>query len=70
MFVKDMPSLLFWLMLPLHVALHLVVIVWFSLRGQGGVILRTKREAVLCLQKIWRKGRLIQKALLASVGDI
>lgn len=70
MFVKDMPGLLFWLLLPLHVLLNLVSIVWFALRGQGGVILRAKRDAVLGLPKMWRKRQQIQKARLASIGDI
>jgi GT2 family glycosyltransferase len=70
MFVKDMPGLLFWLLLPLHVVLNLVSIFWFALRGQGGVILRAKRDALLGLPKMWRKRRQIQKARLASIGDI
>ncbi len=70
MFVKDMPGLLFWLLLPLHVALNLVSIIWFALRGQGGVILRAKRDALLGLPKMWHKRQQIQKARVASVGDI
>lgn len=70
MFVKDMPGLLFWLLLPLHVALNLVSIVWFALRGQGRVILRAKWDAVLGLPKMWRKRQQIQAARVASVGDI
>jgi len=70
MFVKDMPGLLFWLLLPLHMMLNLVSIVWFALRGQGGVILRAKRDAVLGLPKMWRKRQQIQRTRLASIGDI
>lgn len=69
-FVKNMPSLLFWLLLPLHVALNLVSIVWFALRGQGRVILRAKRDAVLGLPKMWRKRQQIQRERVASIGDI
>jgi GT2 family glycosyltransferase len=69
-FVKNMPGLLFWLLLPLHVALNLVSIVWFALRGQGGVILRAKRDALLGLPKMWRKRQQIQAARVASIGDI
>lgn len=46
-FVKNMPGVLFWLLLPLHLALNVVSIVWFALRGQGAVILRAKRDAML-----------------------
>jgi GT2 family glycosyltransferase len=42
-FVKDMPGILFWLLLPLHVSLNLVSIIWFALQGRGGVIWRAKR---------------------------
>ena len=69
-FVKDMPGLLFWLSLPLHLALNLVSIVWFALRGQGAVILRSKRDALLGLPKMWRKRQQIQKARVASIRDI
>ena len=70
MFVKDMPGLLFWLLPPLHVALNLVSIVWFALRGQGGVMLRAKRDALLGLPKMRRKRREIQKNRVVSVGQI
>jgi GT2 family glycosyltransferase len=69
-FVKNMPGLLFWLLLPLHVALNLVSIISFTLRGQGRVIWRAKRDALLGLPKMWRKRQLIQKARVASIGDI
>ena len=69
-FVKNMPGLLFWLLLPLHVALNLVSIVWFALRGQGRVILRAKRDALLGLPKMWRKRQQIQAARVASIVDI
>lgn len=69
-FVKNMPGVLFWLLLPLHVALNLASIIWFALRGQGGVILRAKRDALLGLPRMWRKRRQVQKTRVASIGDI
>lgn len=69
-FVKNMPGVLFWVLLPLHLALNLVSILWFALRGQGAVILRAKRDALLGLPKMWRKRQLIQKDRVASVRDI
>ncbi|MDN3987411.1 hypothetical protein [Zwartia vadi] len=50
-----MPGLLFWLLLPLLVMLNLVSIVRFAFRGQGGVVLRVKRDATLGLPTMWRK---------------
>ena len=69
-FVKDMPGVLFWLLLPLHVALSLASLVWFALRGQGGVVLRAKQDALLGLPKMWRKRQLIQKARVASISEV
>lgn len=70
MFVKDMPGLLFWLFLPLHVMLNLASILWFTFRGQGGVILRAKRDAMLGLPRMWRKRQQIQRTRVASIGEI
>lgn len=69
-FVKNMPGGLFWLLLPLHVALNLASIIWFALCGQGAVILRAKRDALLGLPKMWRKRREIQRTRKASVADL
>lgn len=69
-FVKDMPGILFWLMLPQHLLLNLVSIVWFALRGKGGVILRAKRDALVGLPKMWRKRKEIQARRTVSVGEI
>ncbi len=69
-FVKDMPGLLFWLLLPLHLVLNLVSIVWFAFSGQGLVILRSKRDALIGLPKMWLKRQQIQKSRIASISDI
>ncbi|MDF0668382.1 MAG: glycosyltransferase family 2 protein [Nitrospira sp.] len=69
-FVKDVPGMLFWLLLPLHVTLNLVSIVWFALRGQGRVILRAKWDAIKGLPKMWRKRRTIQSTRIATVREI
>lgn len=59
-YVKNMPGILFWLFLPLHVALNLVALVWFSLRGKAALILRAKRDAVLGIPHYWNKRKAIQ----------
>jgi len=69
-FVKDMPDLLFWLFLPLHLVLNLVSIIWLAFRGQGRVVLRAKRDALLGVPKMWRKRQQIQKSRIASISDI
>jgi len=59
-YVKDMPGALFWVFLPLHLAMNLVALLVFTLRGQGGVMFRAKRDAVLGLPKMWAKRRQVQ----------
>jgi GT2 family glycosyltransferase len=69
-FVKNMPGFLFWLLLPLHLLLNLVSIIWFALRGQGGVIWRAKRDALMGLPKMWRKRQHVQKTRVATIAEI
>lgn len=69
-FLKNMPGVLFWLLLPIHVAMNLVSIIWFIFRGKGGVILRAKRDAFLGVPLMWRKRLAIQKARIASISEI
>lgn len=69
-FIKNMPGILFWLLLPLHVAYNLVSILSFSIRGQGGVILKAKKDAFLGISRMWRKRRDIQENRVASIGKI
>lgn len=69
-YIKNMPGVLFWLLLPLHIMLNLVTIGLYSLRGQGAVVLRAKRDALRALPKMWRKRSLIQAGRVTGVSDI
>lgn len=69
-FIKNMPGILFWLLLPLHVSLNAASIIWFTLRGQGQVIWRAKRDALLGLPKMWCKRQTVQNRKVASVSEI
>jgi GT2 family glycosyltransferase len=69
-FVKNMPGVLFWSTLPLHLLLNLVSVMWFVLRGKGRVILRAKRDALLGLPKMWRKRREIQSRRVARPSAV
>ncbi len=69
-YVKNMPGVLFWASLPLHLAMNLVSLAWFAYRGQGRVILRAKRDAVKGLAKMWRKRREIQAKRTVSTREI
>jgi hypothetical protein len=50
--------------------LNLVSVVWFVLRGRGGVILRAKRDALLGVPKMWRKRQHIQKTRVVSIAEV
>lgn len=69
-FVKNMPGILFWIFLPLHICLNLFAVLWFCLRGQGRVILRSKRDALGGIPRMWKKRRDIQNHRKVSVRDI
>jgi GT2 family glycosyltransferase len=65
-YVKNMPAVLFWTFLPLHLAMNLAALLVVTLRGQGAVIFRAKRDAVLGLPKMWKKRRQVQRNRVVS----
>jgi len=65
-FVKDMPGLLFWIFLPGHILLNIMSLVWFTLRGKGIAIFRSKRDAIIGLPKMLGKRKSIQAGRVAS----
>ena len=70
-FVKDMPGILFWMLLPLHVAINLASIIWFTFRrGRGDVIWRAKRDALVGLPRMWHKRQHIQNVRVASIAEV
>ncbi len=69
-YVKNMPGALFWLLLPVHIALNIVTIIWYSLHGQGPLILKAKWDAIRGIPRMWKKRRDIQRKRGASIGEI
>ncbi len=69
-FVKNMPGALFWLFLPLHLAMNFLTIIRFSRRGRGRLILRSKWDAIKGLSRMWGKRRKIQAGRVASIKDV
>jgi GT2 family glycosyltransferase len=65
-YVKDMPGVLFWLFLPAHLLLNAASLFVFAFRGQLGVILRAKRDAIAGLGDALRQRRVIQGRRRAS----
>lgn len=69
-YVKNMPNALFFLLLPAHIFINIVTIVWFSLRGQTKVILNAKWDALCGIPRMWGKRSDIQRKRIVSVGEI
>ena len=69
-YIKNMPGVLFWFLLPLHILLNLVVLAHFSWRGQGKPIARAKWDALKGFPKMWRKRQAIQAKRKATLFDI
>lgn len=69
-YIKNMPRALFLVLLPVHLAMNIVAIIWFVLQGQGRVILRAKWDALCGIPKMWRKRQYIQKNRVASISEI
>jgi len=61
-FVKDMTGVTFWLYLPLHLAANVAAIAVCAARGQLGVVLRAKRDAICGVADAWRARAEIQKS--------
>jgi GT2 family glycosyltransferase len=69
-YVKNMPGFLFWLFLPLHLLANIASVIILTLRGQGKVAWRAKRDAIRGLPKMWKKRKAIQSKRVASIWDI
>lgn len=65
-YVKNMPGMLFWAFLPLHLAMNLFSLVVFTARGQGGVMFRAKRDALMGIPLMWKKRRQVQSKRIVS----
>lgn len=69
-YVKNMPGFLFWLFLPLHLLANLASMLVLTLRGQGKVAWRAKRDAIKGLPAMWKKRQAIQSKRIALIKDI
>jgi len=69
-FVKDMPSPLLWLFLPLHIAAMSFFMAYLTLRGQGRAIWKAVFDALRGLPKVIEKRRAIQKDRRIRSSDL
>lgn len=69
-FFKDMPGLLFWMYLPLHMAMNIYLSFAFLLRENRNVVLKSKLAAFRSLPAILRKRKQVQKMRIVGNRDI
>ena len=69
-YLKNMPGIFFWIFLPLHLLINLQMVYVVTLRGQGEVVRRSKRDALLGIARVWDKRLAIQSQRKASLGAI
>jgi GT2 family glycosyltransferase len=69
-YFKDMPSLLFWRYLPLHIAVNFFPLSYFTFRGQGSAIWRAKIDALRGLPGMLKKRRATQRDRRVSTAEI
>jgi GT2 family glycosyltransferase len=69
-YVKNMPAPLFWILLPLHLALNIMTIIAISMRGQTRTIWRAKWEALRGLPHAWHKRGEIQHTRITNSAEI
>ncbi|MCD6034766.1 MAG: putative glycosyltransferase [Rickettsiales bacterium] len=60
-FIKNMPPLLFWPLLPIHVMLQCLFLLRAVIKGQGAVAFRALMDGIKGLPLIWRERQRIQK---------
>jgi len=69
-FVKNMPPVLFWILLPLHILLNIISIAYFWRKGKARIIIKAKRDALFGLTNMWKKRQTIHSQRKASVFKI
>lgn len=69
-YVKNMPCLLFWFLLPLNILVNILAVILISYRGQGHTIFRAKLDAIKALKTVWKKRIQIQEQRAARTRSI
>lgn len=69
-FVKNLPPLLFWPLLPYHLVLNLAAMIGCVLRGQGRVVFKAKVDALRGLPRAWKKRQAIQRMRKVSAARV
>jgi len=69
-FVQNMPSGLLWKYLPAHLAVNIIYLAHYTLRGRGKVLWRAKFDALRGLARAMQKRKDIQKNVTVSDNEL
>jgi GT2 family glycosyltransferase len=69
-FFKNMPGILFWLLLPVHIFTNLLIIIFSFFRKQGKVTVKAKFDAIVNLPIYFRKRKNVQLSRNVSIISI
>lgn len=69
-FVKNMPGIWFWLLLPAHVLLNLVELIWYACLGRSAVICKAKWDAIRAIPTIWKQRQIVQAKRVVSATSV
>lgn len=66
-FIKNMPGLLLWLLLPAHLIVNIAYLLAGLFIPNGKKLWQAKKAAIVGLPKIWRKRQLVQSKRTSSI---
>lgn len=69
-YIKNMPNLLFWIFLPLHLAINLFFLISFILKGKGRAIIKSKWDALRGISSVLKKRKGTQSMRTVSIKEI
>lgn len=69
-FIKNVPGILLWLLIPAHLLLNVLMMLMLAMRGQGSIAFRAKKDAFYGLRKMWHKRSRIQRTRVAGAWEI
>ena len=69
-FIQNMPSSLVWEALPAHLIANSIYLLYYTLRGRGGILFKAKRDALSGLPRALQKRQDIQKVRKVNSREI
>ena len=69
-YIKNMPGWLFWKYLPQHVALNIISIFYYTMKGRGRIIVKSKWHAIRGIPRAIQKRKKIQSSRTVTNREI